>query len=267
MKNKKLIILFSILVFFTVLIVLSSTLFTLQNLTINWMTDTKQLSKYKDYEITENIALGESIFLVDKDEIASTLEKKYPYLRVVGLETKFPNKIVLHTAEREGLYAIKKSDGNYVILDEYGKVIEGKVSYEEFVKMSNSSLGGAPIEINFDNLTIKDDDMLEGEFIKVASVKDLLNNLSLSLRQSSHTPTTSKGVFKYINVTSLGESEIVSIETRRGIIIELKDAENYTTDKLLLGLSTYNDLHKQGVVNGIIEVFYSDKLDKNVAVG
>ena len=73
MKNKRLIILFSILVFFVVLIVLSSTLFTLQNLSINWMTDKYQLKDIKDIEITENIDLGESIFLVNKDYIANKL--------------------------------------------------------------------------------------------------------------------------------------------------------------------------------------------------
>jgi len=270
MKNKRLIVLFSILVFFVVLIVLSSTLFTLQNLSINWMTDKYQLKDIKDIEITENIDLGESIFLVNKDEIANKLEKGYPYLRVVGLETKFPNRIVVHTAEREELFAIKLSDGNYAILDEFGKVLNCDMSNSRFVELSNSSLGGAPIEVDL-NMSIQDSDMVEGEFIKVQSVRNLLANLAYSFRQSSYIPATAKGVFKYIkvetsiNVDNNEKEDIVNIQTRRGIVIKLNDAKNYTTDKLLLGLATYNEMHKKGDVNGTITVFYSDKLDKQVA--
>lgn len=270
MKNKRLIILFSFLVFFIVLIVLSSTLFTLQNVTINWMTDKYQLKNIKDYDLTSKVSLGESIFLINKDDISNKLEKKYPYLRVVGVETKFPNKIIVHTAEREELFAIKKSNGDYAILDEFGKILNSDMSSSKFVELANSSLGGAPIEVDL-NMTIQDGDLVEGEFIKSVSVKNLLSNLAYSFRQASYIPATSKGVFKYIkvemsiNIDTNEKEDIINIQTRRGIVIKLKDAKNHTTDKLLLGLSTYNEMHKDGDVNGTITVFYSDKLDKEVA--
>ena len=80
MKNKKLIGILIILVFLTVLVVLNSTLFTLQTISINWLTTKYNLEDVKDYTMVEDINKGESIFLIKKDEIASSLEKKYPYL-------------------------------------------------------------------------------------------------------------------------------------------------------------------------------------------
>ena len=74
MKNKKLIVLFSILVFLTVLVVLSSTLFTLQTVNIKWHTEKYKMSNFKDYDIADSVSLGGSIFLVDKDEMSSKIQ-------------------------------------------------------------------------------------------------------------------------------------------------------------------------------------------------
>ncbi|MBE5757616.1 MAG: FtsQ-type POTRA domain-containing protein [Clostridiales bacterium] len=265
MKNKKLIILFSILMFLTVLVVLSSTLFTLQTVSVKWYTEKNKMLDYKDYEITESVALGESIFLVQKDDITTSLEKKYPYMRVVGVETKFPNKIVLHVAERSGLYAIKKSDSNYAILDEYGKVLDDDFDNSTFVKMAESSLGGAPIEMKFTGLAIKDEDMVVGEIIKVEKVREFLSNLSLGFRKASHIPETSMGLFKYINVMHDNGEYMVSMQTRRGIVIEMSDGQVDTTEKLLLGIARYNEMRTAGDVEGVVKVFYSDKFGTNIA--
>ena len=95
MKNKKLIGLLIVLAFITVLVVLNSTLFTLQSISVNWLTTKCELETLKDYTMVDSIEKGESIFLVKKDKIVENLEKKYSYLRVVSIETKFPNKIVI----------------------------------------------------------------------------------------------------------------------------------------------------------------------------
>ena len=82
MKNKKLIGFLIVLIFLTVLIVLNSTLFTLQKISVNWLTTKYNLESIKDYTLVDGIERGESIFLVKKNEIANQLEKKYPYLKV-----------------------------------------------------------------------------------------------------------------------------------------------------------------------------------------
>ena len=141
--------LLSILAFLTVLIVINSTLFTLQKVSINWLT-TKymiDLNGTKDYNITDEVDVGGSIFMLQKDDISAHLEKEFPYLRVVSIETKFPNKLVIHSAERESLYAVSMGNNMYAILDEMGKVL-AKSSYkkifegDDFVSVSMRK-GGA----------------------------------------------------------------------------------------------------------------------------
>lgn len=253
MKSKRLIILLCIAAFLTVLIVINSTLFTLQSISVNWLTTKCELQAVKDYQIADEISKGQSIFLIKKDELSSKLEKEYPYLRVVSIETKFPNKLVVHSAERESLYAIKLSDREYAIIDEMGKVLS--LTSDSIFAGTDGNLGTMPIRVSFDSLSVNIKDFVVGENIGNVYIKQILNSLSRSLRETSYTPTTSKGVFKYIDVVSQGTTSEISMQTRNGMVLKIKDFEDYTTEKFLLSFSRYNDLHSQGVVSCTIEVW------------
>ena len=253
MKSKKLIVFLIVLAFLTVLIVLNSTLFTLQKINVNWLTTKYYLENVKDYNIVEKIETGESIFLIKKNEIAKTLEKEYPYLRVVSIETKFPNKIVIHSAERETMFAVCLSDNEYAIVDELGKVLNLSDS-SIFV---GSELGAKPIKVYLHGIPLNPQDYVVGEEIKNKNVIDLLVQISKSLRESNYIPTTSKGVFTSIDITAKGESSEIFFKTRNGLSIVLQDAMESTTDKFLLGLERYNYFHQEGVVEGSVIVWYN----------
>lgn len=263
MKNKKLIGFLIILIFLTVLIVINSTLFTLQKISINWLTTKYKLETVKDYSIVDDIQTGESIFLVKKDEIASTLEKKYPYLRVVSIETKFPNKLVIHSSERESLFAIKISDDDYAIVDELGKVLERSNSSI----FAGSELGAKPIKVMLDAnfVNIKPSDMEAGNIIANEFVVKVLTQISKSLRESNYIPTTSKGVFTSLEIINKGDNVELFFKTRSGMSIAIKNALDRTTDMLLLGLERYNYFHTEGVVSGSVNVDYNKSLNKLIA--
>lgn len=257
MKSKRLIVLLSILAFLTVLIVINSTLFTLQKVSVNWLT-TKymiDLNGTKDYNITDEVDVGGSIFMLQKDDITAHLEKEFPYLRVVSIETKFPNKLVIHSAERESLYAVSMGNNMYAILDEMGKVL-AKSSYKKIFE--GDDLGTRPILINFESVSTNEKDYEVGELVKSDYVRFILSSMSYSLREAHYTPTTSKGVLKSINVISQGESSCVNVQTRSGMIMSIDSFENYTTSKLLLAFERYNALHIDGVVDATIEVWHND---------
>lgn len=266
MKNKRLVVILSVLAFVTVLIVLSSTVFTLQKVSINWMTTKDELVGIADDSISDNVSTGVNIFLVNKEDITKTLEKKFPYLRVVGIETKFPNKIVVHSAERESLFAVKVNDGNdnyyYMIIDEKGKVLK-KTTSSIF---AGAELGAKPIKVSFEGVGVDSNDYIVGENIKDESVKSLLTRLSYTMRESGHTPTTSKGIFNEIKIVYAGGEKEVNFVTRNGMIISLKDAETLTTEKLLLGLSVYDQNQQAGVVEGEIVVWWSSTKSQLLAV-
>lgn len=261
MKNKRLIVVLCVLAFLTVLIVINSTLFTLQNISVNWLTTKCELTSVKDYDIVDKVSKGGSIFLVDKEEISETLEKKYPYLRVVSIETKFPNKIVIHSAERESLYAIKLSDSEYAVLDEKGKVLS--LESDRILAGEEGDLGNRPIAVLFNrsNTSINVSDFEVGKMVKGDYISSLLSILSYSLRESNYTPTTSKGVLKEIEISQKLDTitnqptSVISLKTRNGIKMEIENFENKTTDKLLLAFARYNTLQSQGVVSCKIKVF------------
>ena len=77
MKNKKLVILLSILGFLAVVVLLCSTVFTLKTVKVNWLTTRYKLSSVTNEEIIEdkNFDFGGSIFFLKKDKIASRLEE------------------------------------------------------------------------------------------------------------------------------------------------------------------------------------------------
>lgn len=255
MKNKKLIGILIILVFLTVLVVLNSTLFTLQTISINWLTTKYNLEDVKDYTMVEDINKGESIFLIKKDEIASSLEKKYPYLRVVSIETKFPNKLVIHSAERESMFALKLEDNKYAVVDELGKVLQ----------LSNSSifagsdLGAKPIKVTLNSVAINEKDYIPGQIIDNETIVNIISQTSKSLRESNYIPTTSKGIFLSLDITNKGDNIELYFKTRSGISIVLKDAMTNMTDKFLIALERYNYFHQEGVVTGQVEVWENEK--------
>ena len=218
------------------------------------------MKNYKDYDIVDSIGTGGNIFLVKKGDIADKLEKKYYYMRVVSIETRFPNKIVLHCAEREPMFAVDIGDGKYAVLDEMGKVL--RIANSSIFADSDLDLGARPIRVKFDGYMMSVDNFVLGEIVKVDRIVNILTTLSYTLRESNYMPTTSKGVFKSINIVASGETSEINLQTRNGMLMKLIDAEDYTTDKFLLALERYNTYHRDGVVEGTIEVWYNDNAGK-----
>ena len=107
MKNARLLIILGLFVFITATIVLTSTVFTLNTVEIGWLSTTKVLNNTTDADIIEsaNFQKGESVFALNKEQYKKNLEKNNPYIKVINLEIKFPNKLKVSVVEREELYA------------------------------------------------------------------------------------------------------------------------------------------------------------------
>ena len=106
-KHKKLIIVLSVIVALLItLIVLMFTLFSLKSVEIEFETGNKIITNEMQSQIISEIDLGGTVFFKNKDEMTSKIEKKYPYVKVINIETILPNKFIIHIAERQEIYAI-----------------------------------------------------------------------------------------------------------------------------------------------------------------
>ena len=102
MKNARLLVILGVFVFLTAIIVLGSTVFTLSTVEIGWLSTTKVLSATSDSKLIESAEFdkGESVFLLDKEKYRNKLEQNNPYIKVINLEIKFPNKLKVTVVER-----------------------------------------------------------------------------------------------------------------------------------------------------------------------
>ena len=86
MKSKRLIALLIVFGFIALLVILSSTVFTLQSISLNWLTTRSVLAEETIDTFSENVKfpMGESVFFLKKSKIVEDLEKEYPYLQVLN---------------------------------------------------------------------------------------------------------------------------------------------------------------------------------------
>ncbi len=129
-KNKTLTIILSILAIVVLLVVLSSTVFAVSRIEVVWQSKTNHMQSRTENEIITNSGLttGTNVFLVNKEEAADKLEKHYPYIKVLGIETAFPNLLKIHAIEREALFALY-SGSSILLVDSEFKVIEKSSSF------------------------------------------------------------------------------------------------------------------------------------------
>lgn len=123
-KHKKATIICSIVfVLLIILVVLMFTVFLLKDVKVELKTGTEHLTQEVVSEI-ENEALktGGSVLFLGKEKLISRLEKQFPYLKIVNIETQIPNKLVIHAAEREELFAVNSGEKSY-FLDEEFKIL------------------------------------------------------------------------------------------------------------------------------------------------
>ncbi len=258
MKNKRLILLLSIFAFITVVVILCSTLFTLHTVTFSWKTSKNNLSNTKDNVIAQTLPKGDSIFFLNKGEITESLEVKYPYIKVLKLETKFPNKLVVHCEERVGIYAVELTSTNYAIIDESNKVLE-HLTAEQYANWDESVKGSKPIVTtvtsNGGAYGLDEDDFKVGYVADVKRVTNLLSTLAGTLKLYYPQDYLIKGVVRSVNVNISYQSSLTMVVTPEGMTMEVQDCYQNLQKKVALGIGVLNEVkNNQGITTGTIVV-------------
>jgi len=250
MKNKRLIIILSVFAFLVLIAVLCSTVFTVKSVSLNWLVTNVNMDVSNE-EIIADVEKGESVFLVDKKAIIDKLENKYPYLKVVSAEIKFPNKLILHTSVRQELYSLKLEDNKHAILDAECKVL--RIS-------SDSQLGQEikPIPIQLEGYSYSKDNFIVSKTADIGWIKNVISNFSIALYQKGYEEIDSKNNITALNINVGGYENKITFMTRYGVGIEIQQISDKLVDKLVFGISVYDKLTESQKSQGLIRVYMTN---------
>ncbi len=269
MKSKKLAVLISILMIVVLVVVLASTIFRVRTISFNFLNQRYVLKDctQDDYLNDVTVPYGDSIFLVDKAKMISSLEHNNPYLNVISVETTFPNNLVVHAAEREEVYAIRfgaEADDTFAICDQNLKILK-------FCNNAYLHRVGyiAPIKVNisYADVDLAADGYDTADFINNIYITPVLQNLANAFAKAGYNMVSLKGFATEINLRESGNFVVnssgaelefvktVELTTKYGINITISNATTLLDTKVALGLQVYDIEHDKHNTTGEIYVF------------
>lgn len=260
MKNRRLAIVLCIFAFLVSVIVLSSAMFSLSDVSINFMSTTSVLTGSEQVILdSADFQSGKNVLFINKGLYVSKIEALFPYIKVVNIETKFPNRLVVNCVERNEVFVIKLPDNTYAVCDEEFKVLRKAVS---FINTPENAILLTGLESLPSNITA-------GKFLNLDSgQKAILQNSFHSFREwnLSYVNLKAKIVSLHIDYERKNQIQVVM---QSGVQIVVKDANQYNSEKFNLAFSVYDSspsYQSQGIieirlVSGTIEAFYKSSAD------
>lgn len=253
MKNRRLAIFLVIFVFLAVVIVLSSAVFSLHSVELRFLSTTSVLTgKESEIVASGNFKIGESVFFSTKKNYIKQMEKANPYVRIVNIETVFPNKFIVNAVERNETYVIKMDNNKYVKTDEYMKVLSVSSVFQ------NSTTNG--IVINGSGLS--DQTVEAGDFFKTDG--NYLTALFNCFREWDLSYANLKAKIESIELNYNNDPYRLLVNMRSGVQIVVRKSNRNLSDKLNLAFSFYDTKEDKShnpvdyTKSGIIEVFESE---------
>ena len=232
-KNKRLAIFLTIFVVLALLIVLSSAIFSLDSVSIKFYNDLYQLEgEEKNIISSANFRYGENVFLANKSEYIETLEKQNPYLRVLNIETIFPNKYVINAVERQETYCFK-AENNYVITDERLKVL---TKQKEFTNSTSNA-----IEVTSSGL-----EGINKQVGEILSNDDTYLQIMNCMREWQKTPTYAdvKAKIKTIQIDFVDgvntQNGNIMLTMWNNVELLIRNAKNKMSDKFNVAFSAFD---------------------------
>ena len=200
LKHKKLIISLGVVLGLVLLVVIMSfTLFAVGKVEVRFKNNTQIFTEESKTAIAkhEAIKFGTPIYTLNKKQLINELEKDKPYLKVINIETVFPNKIIIHCAEREETYAVKAGDRKYFICDSEFKVLTIRPNY-------TSTQDNAILFLGLENIIENTNRVNEGEFLEFSTQKDkdLLISIGQALLLNNKTVSDQRALIKTIELDS-----------------------------------------------------------------
>ena len=239
MKNKKLLIVISSLVFAAALILCASALFSLADISIVCNGDCSNIDQTElSRELDEN--LGKSVLFLSKEKIEKKLSEKFPYVKVESMVKSFPNRLKITVSERKEVFAVD-SGGKYYILDAEGCLLAVK-------EQNANNIDGAPnslIKAEIKSASVGSKVELKDFDIDAAlAVADLMNRLSYSNSEIRFT----------LKKLAVGQNAL-QIATGYGVTFVIDGYTVRTAEKANVMLAAFNALSDDRKITGKLIVY------------
>ena len=222
--------------FVALCVILCFTLFRTHNIELSFHNQTTIFaSDDKQIELINSakINTAQPIFSLNKKEITNNLELNNPYLKVINIETVFPNKLVIHCAEREEMFCIKSNNDLYYICDDDLKILS-------ITRTVDFQQGNAVL---LEGVTVLNTGAQTGETLDLATGDELIKTISNAFAHSNKTITDIKGMFKNLmlkfeyNVYTSKMEPTLEFTTYDNFVINVRNAKSFLATKLNLLLS------------------------------
>lgn len=215
--SKKLVISLSILFgLIVVVLILFWTLFGLSSVSVSFDSTIKNLS-ISENEIIEvgGFRKGACVLFEGKKSSIKKIENyasknsNFAYLKVVNIETVFPNKFVVHVEEREELFSVK-TDENFLVCDREFRVLK---IVEDFQSTPENA-------ILLEGLDFENQDIKTGDFLQLNQTS--MKNFCSVMIENNRTIGQQTGKFKSLVL----ENYIDSNNNNKYIKLILKTFQN-----------------------------------------
>ena len=217
------------------IILLLFTLFSLKHVEVDFRTSTTFLTATSE-EIVETgeFAYGSSVVFHSKKAYKENIEKKYPYIKVINIETVFPNKFIIHVSEREEIFAVAKDDSQFYITDQEFKVLK---IVESFQSLQNNPILLSGIEIKAQ--------AIEGQFLNVSGYIDVFSALIENNRQIFE----QKALIKEINFENFKNDKtnkyeiLANLELFSGQEVKLYNCQKMLKEKVASFIQVFSQIY------------------------
>ena len=211
--HKRLWVILAVIASAVVLAVVLGTLFSIGGVDVNTTNDIT-LSAEQKSEIIElsQIKKGKNIFSVDEGIAINNIELNQPSLKVISIERKFPNKVVIYVTDRTAIFSCRTEDGRYAILDRELKVI----AFSNGEMPSLTKLTG-----------------LEGENFELGQVVDYKSGLLIKMiRGAERCSFINERFYTFFPKMDVSE-ETISLTTNSGVVMQIPVSSNI--DESIIG--------------------------------
>ncbi|MBR2971211.1 MAG: hypothetical protein IKC48_05410 [Clostridia bacterium] len=247
MRNKRLLIIFGILLSLTLLIALSSAVFSIKMVNAYcYNSDDKELmTRVQQFE---DRLVGKSIFSLDEQSLIEEVEKEIGGIKVINIERLFPNRVSINYVKLYDYFEVRYENNYYI------SGIDGRI-----LKKQEESQGSEVIKIK---LNLSEVPEVGGNFSSSDRFSALQDMIEM-LEKLNYRETNAPALIESIDLTS--SETAIYVQTRLGVLIKILQDDN-AGEKLRKALSLYTAKPEYRTSGMIIvvnssEIFYSQESD------